>query len=446
MNTSSPGRLLIASFLALIALGTLLLKLPWATPPEQPIGWVDALFTATSASCVTGLVVRDTGAGFTAFGQVVILGLIQAGGLGIMSFSLLILSLLRGRPTFAQRAVYEQTLAGRAQADVWPLLRLVFVFAFAAEAAGAVLLAVRFVPELGAGRGAWAAVFHAVSAFCNAGFALWPDSLVRYRADAWVNLVVVGLIVLGGLGFFVVWELVRERGRWRRLSVHSRLALTVSAALIALGTGAFWLLEANNALFGLTRGEQLLVSLFQGVTPRTAGFNTVDFGTLTPATLFFVTILMFIGGSPGSAAGGIKTTTFGVLLLATLTRFRGHRNANVFGRTLTRETIGNTAAIALGGMLTVVAGVFALLLAEMPARAVEQSTAVFVSLYFETVSALGTVGLSTGVTGFLEPQSRLVVAILMFLGRLGPLTVASSLAAASTRRDWRYPEEDVVVG
>jgi trk system potassium uptake protein TrkH len=285
VNQSSPGRLLIASFLALIALGTLLLKLPWATPPEQPIGWLDALFTATSASCVTGLVVRDTGAGFTGFGQAVILGLIQAGGLGIMSFSLLILSLLRGRPTFVQRAVYEQTLSGRSQADVRPLLRLVFVFALAAEAAGAVLLAVRFVPELGAGRGAWAAVFLAVSAFCNAGFALWPDSLVRYRADAWVNLVVVALIVLGGLGFFVVWELVRGRGRWRRLSVHSKLALTVSAALIAVGTGVFWLLESTNALFGLSRGEQLLVSLFQGVTPRTAGFNTVDFATLTPATV-----------------------------------------------------------------------------------------------------------------------------------------------------------------
>lgn len=446
MNQSSPGRLLIASFLALIGLGTLLLKLPWATPPEQPIGWLDALFTATSASCVTGLVVRDTGAGFTGFGQAVILGLIQAGGLGIMSFSLLILSLLRGRPTFAQRAVYEQTLSGRSQADVRPLLRLVFAFTFAAEAAGAVLLAVRFVPELGAGRGAWAAVFHAVSAFCNAGFALWPDSLVRYRADAWVNLVVVALIVLGGLGFFVVWELVRERGRWRRLSVHSKLALTVSATLIAVGTGVFWLLESSNALFGLSRGEQLLVSLFQGVTPRTAGFNTVDFATLTPATLFFVTILMFIGGSPGSTAGGIKTTTFGVLLLATLTRFRGHRHANAFGRTLTRETIGNTAAIALGGMLTVVVGVFLLLLCELPVRAVEQDSAVFVSLYFETVSALGTVGLSTGVTGFLEPSSRVLVAVLMFLGRLGPLTVASSLAAASTLRDWRYPEEDVVVG
>jgi len=446
VNQSSPGRLLIASFLALIALGTLLLKLPWATPPEQPISWLDALFTATSASCVTGLVVRDTGAGFTGFGQVVILGLIQAGGLGIMSFSLLILSLLRGRPTFAQRAVYEQTLSGRSQADVRPLLRLVFLFTFGAEAVGAVLLAVRFVPELGAGRGAWAAVFHAVSAFCNAGFALWPDSLVRYRADAWVNLVIIALIVLGGLGFFVVWELVRERGRWRRLSVHSKLALTVSAALVAVGTGVFWLLESTNALFGLSRGEQLLVSLFQGVTPRTAGFNTVDFATLTPATLFFVTMLMFIGGSPGSTAGGIKTTTFGVLLVATMTRFRGHRHANAFGRTLTRETIGNTAAIALGGMLIVVVGVFALLLSELPVRAVEQDSAVFVSLYFETVSALGTVGLSTGVTPFLEPSSRLIVTILMFLGRLGPLTVASSLAAASTLRDWRYPAEDVVVG
>lgn len=446
MNQSSPGRLLIASFLALIAIGTLLLKLPWSTPPGQPIGWIDALFTATSASCVTGLVVRDTGAGFTGFGQAVILGLIQAGALGIMSFSLLILSLLRGRPTFAQRAVYEQTLAGRAYGELPALLRLVFLFTFGAEAVGAVLLAVRFVPELGAAKGSWSALFHAVSAFCNAGFGLWPDSLMRYSADAWVNLVVIALIVLGGLGFFVVWEVVRHRGRWRRLSVHSKLALSVSAGLIVLATGAFWTLEAGNTLFGLSRGEQLLASLFQGVTPRTAGFNTVEIGALAPPTLFLLTMLMFIGGSPGSTAGGIKTTTFGVLLVAIMTRFRGHRHANAFGRTLTRETIGNTAAIALGGMLVVVVGVFALLLSELPVRAVEQDSAVFISLYFETISALGTVGLSTGVTPFLEPSSRLLVTILMFLGRLGPLTVASSLAAAATLRDWRYPAEDVVVG
>jgi trk system potassium uptake protein TrkH len=205
-------------------------------------------------------------------------------------------------------------------------------------------------------------------------------------------------------------------------------------------------LEAGNTLFGLTRGEQLLTSLFQSVTTRTAGFNTVEIGRLSPPTLFFLTILMFIGGSPGSAAGGVKTTTFGVLVLIMLTRFRGHRNVDAFRRTLTRGTLASTTAIALGGVLTVVGGVFVLLLSEMPARAVEQDSAVFLSLYFETVSALGTVGLSTGVTGFLEPSSRLIVTILMFLGRLGPLTVASSLAAASTIGDWRYPEEDVVVG
>lgn len=441
-----PGRLLITSFAGLIVIGTLLLKLPWSTPPDQPIGWIDALFTATSASCVTGLVVRDTGSGFTGFGQAVILGMFQAGGLGIMSFSLLILSLLRGRTTFAHRAVYEQTMAGAPVAEMRGLLRLVFGFTFGAEAVGALLLAVRFVPDHGFGMGTWAAVFHAVSAFCNAGFGLWPDSLVRYSADAWVNLVVMALIVLGGLGFFVVWELVREHGRCRRLSVQSKLALLVSALLIVLGTIVFLMLEANNTLFGLTMSERLLGSLFQSVTTRTAGFNTIDIGSLTPPTLFFLTMLMFIGGSPGSTAGGIKTTTFGVLLLATVTRFRGHRNVNVFGRTLTRETIGNTAAIALGGMLTVVLGLFALLLAELPARAVEEDSAVFISLYFEAISALGTVGLSTGVTGFLSPSARLVVTVLMFLGRLGPLTVASSLATASLARDWRYAKEDVVVG
>lgn len=446
MSPSTPGRLLVASFLVLIALGTLLLELPWATPPGQPIGWVDALFTATSAGCVTGLVVRDTGAAFTGFGQGVILGLIQAGGLGIMTFSLLILSLLRGRPTFAHRAVYEQTLAGGAQRELRPLVELVFLFTFAAEAVGAALLAVRFVPEMGLARGVWWAVFHAVSAFCNAGFGLASDNLTRYRADPWVNLVVMSLVVLGGIGFFVVHELVRERARWTRLSVHSKLALTVSGGLIVAGALGFWLLEAGNTLDGLPWTEQLWASLFQSVAPRTAGFNSVDLAALGAPTLFLISMLMFVGGSPGSTAGGIKTTTFGVLLLATVERFRGHRNVNAFRRTLTRETLGNTAAIALGGVLTVVAGVFALLLTELPVREVGDDPVVFVALYFETVSALGTVGLSTGITGLLEPSSKLVLALLMFLGRLGPLTVASSLAAASTLRDWRYPEEDVVVG
>lgn len=448
MRAAGPGplRLLVGSFLVLIAVGTLLLKLPAATPADQPIGWIDALFTATSAACVTGLAVRDTGTGFTPFGQVVILLLIQLGGLGIMTFSLFVLALFRGRVSLAQRTILEQTVAGSLGQNLWPLLRLIFAFTFGTEGLGALLLFLRWAPEMGAGKAAWSAVFHSISAFCNAGFGLRPDSLTAWRGDPWVVLTVSALIVLGGLGFFTVWEIRRSRGLRSRLSVHSRLALAVSAVLIVLGTVAFWLLETRRAFAGMTWSEQLLAAFFQSVTTRTAGFNSVDIGVLSPGTLFLMILLMFAGGSPGSCAGGIKTTTLGVLVVATVTRLRGHGNVNVFNRTLAPQTVRNALSIALGGAFVVTTAVFALVLLQAPGGPLAEERAVFLDYLFETVSALGTVGLSTGVTADLSPASRLLVSLLMFMGRLGPLTIATSLATGGTEDDWRYPEEEVMVG
>lgn len=448
MDATGPGplRLLIGSFLLLILLGTALLKLPAATPEDQPIGWVDALFTATSATCITGLTVRDTGTGFTLFGQLVILGLIQAGGLGVMTFSLFILALFRGRVTQVQRSLLEQTLAAGAGRQLWPILRLVFVFTFATEGLGAVLLFLRWLPELGLGRAAYYAVFHAVSAFCNAGFALWSDNLTSWRGDAWTVLTISALVVLGGLGFFTVYEIVQSRRRRLRLSVHSKLALSVSAALILAGMAAFWLLEAYRAFAALSPGEKVLASLFQSVV-RTSGFSTVDTALLSPGSLFLMILLMFVGGSPGSCAGGVKTTTLGVLALAFLTRLRGHVHVNVFGRTLGPMTVRNTMTIALGGVAGIVPALFLLLLLQSPGGTVEQERSLFVDYLFETVSALGTVGLSTGITGDLTPASRLLVMLLMFCGRLGPLTLANALApGGASLRDWQHPEEEVMVG
>lgn len=443
---ASPIRLVVVSFVAVIAAGTVLLKLPIATPPAQPIGWIDALFTATSATCVTGLVVRDTGSGFTGFGQAVILLLIQTGGLGVMTFSLLVLSLLRAPVPMVQRVIYERTLAGFPSAGLWPLVRLVFVFTFLAEAAGAGSLFVRLLPEVGVRQAAWPALFHSVSAFCNAGFALWPDSLVRFGGDVWVNGTVMALVVLGGLGFIVVFDLLDTSVRPRRLAVHTKLALVVTAVLTLAGAALFWGLEGPRTLFALPLRDQALISLFQSVTTRTAGFNTVDVSLLAPATLFVMLLLMFVGGAPGSCAGGIKTTTLGVLVASTRARLRGHEHVNLFGRTLSRETVGNALAIALGGAAMGVAGLFLLLLAESPAAVASAEGPLFISYLFETVSALGTVGLSTGITPWLEPESRIVVALLMFVGRLGPLTVAAALARPDRRTDWRYPREEVMVG
>ncbi len=449
MRVGGPGplRLLILSFLTLIVAGTLLLKLPAATPADRPIGWTDALFTATSASCITGLVVRDTGAGFTLFGQLVILGLIQAGGIGVMTLSLFILALFRGKVTQVQRALFEQTLAEGRGAHLWPMLRLVFLFTFATEGAGALLLFLRWLPEMGAGKAAWQAVFHAVSAFCNAGFGLRPDSLTPWRADPWVVLTVSALIVLGGLGFLTVYEIVRSRRSGLRLSVHSRLALLVSGTLIVLGTIMIWLLEAYRGFAGMGMGEKVLAAFFQSVTCRTAGFNTVDIGRLAPGTLFVMTLLMFVGGSPGSCAGGIKTTTLGVLALAVVTRLRGHVHVNVFRRTLGPVTVRNTLTIALGGAAGVLPALFALVVLQIPGGTPAHEHSLFIDYLFETVSALGTVGLSTGVTGHLTPASRLLVSLLMFCGRLGPLALANALAPdRGALRDWRHPEEEVMVG
>lgn len=444
---AAPQRLLVVSFVGLITVGTLLLLHPAATPPGRRINLIDALFTATSAACVTGLIVRDTATEFTLFGQLVILALIQLGGLGIMTLGLLLLSLLGGRFSPLSRAILRQTLAGAGLwEDFWPLLKLVVRFTFTVEAAGAALLFLRWMPALGAPRAAYAAVFHSISAFCNAGFSIFSTNLMAWRGDAFVNLVVAALIVLGGLGYLTVYELLERRRKRVPLSLHTKLALAVSGVLIVAGAALIWVLELGHAFAELPANEQLLASLFQSITCRTAGFNTVDIAALGPATLFVMIFLMFIGGCPGSCAGGVKTTTFGVLALTVWTRWRNRTHVNAFRRTISPVTIVNTLSITLGGLAVVSLGVFAVLMVQHVASAAGRTHAQFIEYLFETVSALGTVGLSTGATATLTPLSRVLVSLLMFVGRLGPLTVAAALARPDELRDWQYPEEEIMVG
>lgn len=443
-----PAQQLLLSFAAMIGAGTLLLKLPWAVPPDRPIGWIDALFTATSASCVTGLIVRDTGSEFTLFGQLVILALIQLGGLGIMSFSLLIAAGISGRLSLAGRELVETTLAGSgARGELWALLRLVFSFTAVAELLGVGLLLPAFLQRMPPTEALWAAVFHSISAFCNAGFSLWSTSLVEWAASPWVNTVFMMLIVLGGLGFLTVYELRRARGRFGPLSLHAKLVLTTTAALILAGAALILVAETGQGLSAGSLSEGVLTALFQSVTARTAGFNTVEVGTLAPATLFVLILLMYVGGSPGSAAGGVKTTTLAVLVVTAWSRLRKRRNVNAFRRTLSPLTVQNTLALALAAVAVTLAGLLVLLLLEHPAAPSSATTGRgFLAYLFETVSALNTVGLSTGVTDELQPLSRLWVTLLMYVGRLGPLTFAAALFAAGSRDDWRYPEEEVVIG
>jgi len=438
---------MMLSYVALIAAGAILLCLPAATPPGHPIDAVDALFTSASATCVTGLVVRSTGDDFTLFGQLVILSLIQLGGIGIMTFSLIMFSFFGSRMSLASRFLIVQTLASvGAWEDFWPLLRTVVRFTFFTELAGSLLLFARWQGDLGQSRAAYAAIFHSISAFCNAGFSLWNDSLEGYRDDVVVNVVISALIILGGLGFVVVWEVLEKPLRRRRMSLHTKVALWTSGALVVTGAALFWVQEQASLLAGMSFPHQLLASFFQSVTARTAGFNSVEIGDLAPATLSVMMTLMFIGGSPGSCAGGIKTTTFGVLLLTTWNRLNNRRNVNAFHRSIGQATIANTLSIAIGGVVVVALGLLALLMLEHPHATLDDRHGAFVAYMFETISALGTVGLSCGVTTSLSDASRLLLVGLMYLGRLGPLTVAMALSRENPVTDWRYPEEDVMVG
>jgi trk system potassium uptake protein TrkH len=319
-------------------------------------------------------------------------------------------------------------------------------FTLAAELLGTLLLFLQWREALGPWRAAWAAVFHSISAFCNAGFGLWSSSLERYRSDAMVNATVMVLIVLGGLGFLVAYEL---RHSWRQpghFSLHTKVTLAATAALVAVGAVGIWAIEHDDSLAGLSPGSQLLASLFQSVTARTAGFNTVDLREFTPAGLFVVMLLMFVGGSPGSCAGGVKTTTLGVLTLAAWQRIRGHVHVNAFRRSLGHSTLENAVTIVIGGVAVVLAGLSAMLFLQAPHSSVSELHGEFMAYFFEVVSAVGTVGLSVGVTSSLTPGARVLVIALMFVGRLGPLTVATALASPAGGSDWQQAQEDVMVG
>jgi trk system potassium uptake protein TrkH len=401
---------------------------------------------------VTGLAVVDTGTRYTPFGQALIAALIQVGGLGLMTFAVFASVVLGRRVAFADRALIQESLHHTPLPGVRKLVRYIFGLTLALEAAGALLLYLRFRGEYPAAEAAWHAAFLAVSAFCNAGFALWPDNLVRYRGDLAVNLVITGLVVAGGLGFLVVEELL-ERLRARRagrrpppLSLHTRVALAVTAALLVAGTVLFLALEWGNLLRGLPLGEKLLASWFQAVTPRTAGFNTLDYGRASTDTLFFTIFLMFVGASPGSTGGGIKTTTFGLLTVLLVARWRGHGRASVFGRTIPHAVMDRALALAMIAWALASLGIGALVYTETHGVPFGEASPRFAALMFEAVSAFGTVGLSTGITGSLTAAGKLVLMALMFVGRVGPLTLVLAIGSRGRMGQFRYAEENVMVG
>ena len=437
----APNRALALGFLAIILAGALLLMLPIANRGGKGLSFLDSLFTATSATCVTGLVVADTWTQFNLLGQIILLALIQVGGLGYMTM-MLQASLLMGRKIgLRQRSVMMESVSAQRLSDVLTLLRYILGGTALIEGTGAVLLAFRFIPELGLARGIWYAVFHSVSAFCNAGFDLMGfrepySSLTHYVYDPLVNLTAVALVLLGGLGF-LVWRDMRENGlHLRRYSLHSKLMLTATLVLTVGGTALFWLAERDNLLSGMTAGQQALAALFQAVSPRTAGFNTVDLAQLTSGGGLLTIVLMFIGAGPGSTGGGVKVTTVVVCLLTLAAYIRGRREVGAFNRRLDEEQIHRSAAGVTLYMTLAMAGGF-LILATQPFPLQDA--------LFEVFSALSTVGLSTGITRDLSPLNRAVVIVMMYCGRIGSLSMLMALAQRSAPRV-KDPVEHITIG
>lgn len=447
----NPTRLLASGFAATILVGAVLLTLPLAAAKTR-IGFLDALFTATSAVCVTGLTVRDTGSEFSTFGHVVILTLIQLGGLGITTLSTALFLFFGQRASLSTHDVVESSFRARPEGKLKPLLIQVFVWTVAIEAVGAALLLPAEWSRRPPLEAVWTATFHAVSAFCNAGFSLCSDNLMGDRANPAVILPIAGLIILGGLGFGVLTEMGRNLGtrvcgqRPKRLSLHAKTALATTGILLLAGTIGFWVFERGNLLRATDGSSQLLTSFFASVTPRTAGFNSINYAQATTATIFLTLVLMGIGGCPGSTAGGIKATTLAVLFATARGRLRGRRWVSLFGRGIADVAVDKAIAVVALVTIFVVAGTLLLCAVELRHLPHIQTPESSVGLLFEVVSALGTVGLTTGVTPTLTAAGKMIVIVLMFVGRLGPLTIAVAIARQKPGPAVRLAEEPIMIG
>ncbi|MEV8266000.1 potassium transporter TrkG [Microbacterium sp. NPDC076911] len=436
-----PAQAVVVGFAGAIAVGTALLLLPFAKDGPGSAGFVEALFTATSAVCVTGLTVVDTPVYWTVFGQVVIMLLIQLGGLGIMIFASLIGAILARKMTVRSRLNTAAEAKSLGLDDVRGLVRRIVTISLAIEAVTFVFLFARLLLGYGydVGLAAWFALFHSVSAFNNAGFALYSDNLMNFVADPFICLPICAAIILGGLGFPVLMQLRRQFGNRLHWSMNTNLVLSATLVLLAAGTVYITAIEWNNpsTLGGLDPWARVLAGFFHSVQTRTAGFNSVDIGAMHDETWLGMDVLMFIGGGPAGTAGGIKVTTFAVLFFIMVTELRGEAAVNIFGKRLSRAVHRQAITVVLIAVAAVVSGTTLIML--LTGESLDHSL-------FETVSAFGTVGLSTGITASLSPPGQLVLVALMFLGRLGPLTLGSAIALRDRRILYELPKERPAIG
>jgi len=441
LRSLNTAELLVLGFALVILIGAVLLSFPFASQSGESIGFVNALFTAASAVAVTGLVVVDTATHWTTFGHVVILLLIQIGGLGIIIMGTLFALILGRRINFRQRMVMQEAMNKITVNGVVRLAKYILIMTVIVEGIGALILSTRFIPLYGWGKGIWMSVFHSVSAFCNAGFDLIGDfqSLTPFVNDPIITLTIAALIIIGGLGFVVIFELL-EKKRIRNLSLHSKLALMMTGVLLLSGYIIVMVLEFNNpgTMGDLGLGGKFLSGFFHSVTPRTAGFNTLDMKSMMMGTIVMTMLFMFIGAGSAGTAGGVKVTTVGVIIASIVSTLKGKQDTESFKRKLPRDLVNKAVAIITIALLWIIMATFILSISEDQA---------FIDILFEVISAFGTVGLSLGVTTQLSIVGKIVITITMFVGRIGPLTLFMAMAQRrQVASVIQYPDEEIMIG
>lgn len=437
----NPTQFIVIGFLTVIVIGTLLLSLPISVVDSSP-NFIDALFTATSAVCVTGLTVVDTGTHWTVFGQVIIMILIQVGGLGFMTMVTMVGIFLGKKISLKERLLIQTSLNQNQLSGVVRLIKNILIITFIIQAIGAIFLATVFIPEFGVKVGSYYSVFHSISAFCNAGFDLIGDGrgLMPYQDNIIINLTIMSLIVIGGLGFSVYNDVLMKKLDYRKYRLQTKIVFFMTILLILIGFILIFIIEYSNSMEDLGFKNKLMASMFQSITTRTAGFNTIDIAEMHSSSKIVMLFLMFVGGSPGSTAGGIKTVTFAVLLLAIISEIKGQKSIKIFNRSIENTIINRILTILAISLFIIFIAIVLLNILE--------SDMEFMDLTFEAFSAFGTVGITLGVTSELNTLSRLIIILLMFLGRVGPFTMAMALLFKSnkTKDDIKYPTEKVNIG
>lgn len=436
---TNPYFIISFSFFIVILLGTVLLCLPISSTSGEVTPVVNSFFTATSAVCVTGLIVENTAEYWTTFGHVIIILLIQFGGLGFMTIATASLVLIGKKIGIKDRIIVKEQLNQDSLSGIVKLVKEVIFYTFFIEAIGALFLMLRFIPEYGFKTGLWYSVFHSISGFCNAGFDILGNSIVAYKNDLLINFTIAGLVILGGLGFTVMSDIKRNYNTGR-FSLHTKIVLTTSLFLLLFGIIALFFTEYNNVntIANESIGGKFLISFFQSVVTRTAGFNSIDLSKIRETSAVIMITLMFIGASPASTGGGIKTTTFAVLIMSTLSEIKENKDINIFKKRIPDEIVSKAVAITTIGLIWII-------LVSLIITGVENAK--FVETLFETASAQGTVGMSMGITSSLSNFSKILLSITMFFGRVGGLTVAMAVSYSSTHEDsFRYAEEKLIVG